>query len=280
MNKAVKLLAESQVDAVSECRYRFIDFKTERQKLHYHDFYEIFLTLGDGITHIINGRQIPLRAGTLAFIRPFDIHCFKGEAECYMVNLTVNKKTADMLFNYLDGGFPAKALIECELPPNVILNEKEKNKLADTLSALNSIDREDKIRLKSSMRLILANIFMNYFGAYSEKKQEEIPYWLSYTCEKMQKKENFSLGLDRMVEVSGKTYEHISRSIKKYYGQTPTGFINEIRLNYAANMLLNSSYSVIDIIYESGFSNVSWFNTCFKKKYGLSPSQFREKYEN
>lgn len=280
MKQAKKLLAKYHVDNPSGCRYRFIDCKTERQILHYHDYYEIFLTLSDGIIHSVNKKDIPLKEGSLVFIRPQDTHIFKFKSEeCYMVNLTFNEKTAELLFEYLAEGFPSKLLIESELPPLVILNSKEKNKLSEKLSALNSIDWDDEIKLKSNMRLLLANIFMNYFAFYTETTDDKVPYWLSYTCEKMQKKENFSQGLKRMIEISGKTYEHIARSLKQHFGSTPTSYINEIRLNYAANMLLNSSYSITDIIYDSGFSNVSWFNTCFKKKYGISPKNFREKYK-
>ncbi len=78
-----------------------------------------------------------------------------------------------------------------------------------------------------------------------------------------------------MVELSGKSREHLARSLKKYYGQSTTEFINDLRLNYAANMLLGSTMPIVDLCYECGFQNISWFYIVFRKKYGVTPRQYR-----
>jgi len=58
-------------------------------------------------------------------------------------------------------------------------------------------------------------------------------------------------------------------------GVTVSEFINDLRLNYVANMLSNSNHTITEIIFESGFNNISWANELFKKKYGSSMRQFR-----
>lgn len=90
-------------------------------------------------------------------------------------------------------------------------------------------------------------------------------------------KKNFSEGINAMVRLSGKSYEHLSRSIKKYKNVTLSDFVNNIRLNHAANLLKYTNLSITDIAIECGYNNVSYFPTCFKKKYGLSPKTFRQK---
>ena len=65
--------------------------------------------------------------------------------------------------------------------------------------------------------------------------------------------------------------------MKKYYNITASDFINDLRLTFVANRLLNSDTPIIDICYESGFSNLGWMYTLFKKKYTASPSAFRKK---
>lgn len=63
--------------------------------------------------------------------------------------------------------------------------------------------------------------------------------------------------------------------MKKYYGVTVTEFINDLRLNYAANMLKNSNMSILDICYDCGFDNTSYFHRKFKEKYDVTPLKFR-----
>jgi AraC family cel operon transcriptional repressor len=91
----------------------------------------------------------------------------------------------------------------------------------------------------------------------------------------MQKGGNFIKGAASMTELSGKTYEHICREMKRHLNQTPTSFINNLRLNYAANLIANTDMPVIQISLESGFNNLSHFNHLFKQKFGLTPSAFR-----
>ena len=57
---------------------------------------------------------------------------------------------------------------------------------------------------------------------------------------------------------------------------TVSEYINRLRLNYIANMLRNSNHSVTEIIFESGFNNISWASQLFKENYGVSMREYRK----
>jgi len=82
-----------------------------------------------------------------------------------------------------------------------------------------------------------------------------------------------------MYEISGKTREHLTRKLKAYYNITPTEFVNELKLEYCANLLLTSNLPVVDVCYSCGFENLSWFYKIFRKKYGITPSKYRKNHE-
>ena len=73
------------------------------------------------------------------------------------------------------------------------------------------------------------------------------------------------------------TVENGKLDMKKYYNITVTEYINSLRLNYAANLLVNTNYSLTDIYLECGFSNQTYFSTCFKRTYGMTPTAYRKK---
>jgi len=100
--------------------------------------------------------------------------------------------------------------------------------------------------------------------------------WLQQLETQMKEKRNFKRGLHLMQELSGKSPEHLSRTFKKYFDKSPTDFINELRLNYARNMLEHSDTSIIDISIEAGFDNLSHFYHLFKNQYHISPRAFRK----
>ncbi len=101
------------------------------------------------------------------------------------------------------------------------------------------------------------------------------PAWLSAACNAMQKEENFPRGLERFIELAGKSQEHVTRSMHDHYGQTPTEFINTIRLDRAAYRMRASTDDILSIAYSVGFNNSSHFIALFKKRYGVTPSAYR-----
>ncbi|MCA0757353.1 AraC family transcriptional regulator [Paenibacillus sp. N4] len=68
---------------------------------------------------------------------------------------------------------------------------------------------------------------------------------------------------------------YVGRIFKQYENVSVGDYINGYRLEKSRDMLLASSYSVKEIADYLGFSNSSYFITLFKKKYGMTPKEFR-----
>ncbi|MBP5344709.1 MAG: helix-turn-helix domain-containing protein [Bacteroidales bacterium] len=84
--------------------------------------------------------------------------------------------------------------------------------------------------------------------------------------------------LSAVADVAGMTPTAFSRFFKVRTGRTLSDYIIDIRLGYAARLLVDTTMSVVEICYQSGFNNVSNFNRIFKKRKGCSPSDFRNTY--
>lgn len=69
---------------------------------------------------------------------------------------------------------------------------------------------------------------------------------------------------------------HFMRYFKENMGTSFVDYLREYRLDMAARLLLVSDASIISIAEEVGFDNLSYFNRVFKKKYGITPSQYRK----
>lgn len=262
------------VDSESDCTCRYIRSDTEYFRPHYHNYYELFLVLRGNISHIINGKEQHLSIGELLFIRDFDIHDHKSLDGKYFefINLAFPKESFESMIKYLGKNFPANALLNAPFPPSVILPVRERENLFFSLMELNNIDKEDT---KIKTRSLLIHIFMQYFYDYSEKKSE-IPLWLEMTYEKMRMPANFIKGISRMYEICPKSREHLCRSLKKYYNTSPCALVNDLRMEYAINLITTSNLNITDICYECGFENISWFYKTFEQKYYMTPLQYRK----
>lgn len=84
--------------------------------------------------------------------------------------------------------------------------------------------------------------------------------------------------LNNLADMVGMTPVSFSRFFKLRTGKNLSDYIIDIRLGFAARLLVDSTMSVAEICYECGFNNLSNFNRIFKKKKECSPKEFRENY--
>lgn len=68
------------------------------------------------------------------------------------------------------------------------------------------------------------------------------------------------------------------RFMKQHTSKSFIDFLTDVRLGAAARALIDSTDSIAEIGYDCGFNNLSNFNRIFKKKKGVTPSEFRENY--
>lgn len=83
-----------------------------------------------------------------------------------------------------------------------------------------------------------------------------------------------------LAEIAHLSVSALERRFKKYLHKTPKQFINEIRLEHARKLLVETTLPVALVASESGFSDPSYFTRQFSRLFGLIPSEFRKNYQN
>lgn len=274
------LEAERFVDMKTGCSYRYVNSKTEYFREHSHDYYEIFIMLDGEAVHHINGESVYLSLFDTVFIRASDTHNYEkiNDAPFSFLNLTFTRETLNSVFEYLSDGYPQRLLMNSRTAPTVRLTEDEYRMLERETEILRAIAPEDTKKRKTAMRILLIKLFSDVFSRYLPS-ENQIPEWLYHLVERMRSEKLFKDGIYKMSEISGKSREHVARSLKKYFGKSPSEFINELRLNYIANMLKNSNHKIVDIILESGFNTVSYATALFLEQYGVSMSEYRSNHQ-
>ncbi len=89
--------------------------------------------------------------------------------------------------------------------------------------------------------------------------------------------ENDNLQSSFIEENLGISNSQLYRKIKQNFGFSPGDLIRTIRLQYAAELLKKSNFTVSEICYRSGFNNRSYFYREFKKMYDQTPKNYQIK---
>ena len=83
----------------------------------------------------------------------------------------------------------------------------------------------------------------------------------------------------RVEEIADKinvSYSWFRRIFKEYTGFGPAQYMQELKIQKGKELLLNTSLSAKEIAFKMGFENHEYFFTVFRKKTGMTPTQYRK----
>ena len=70
------------------------------------------------------------------------------------------------------------------------------------------------------------------------------------------------------------TPNYIGEVFKTKMGVSINNYLMETRLTYARNLLVSKKLNIKELAYQSGFGSATHFSSSFKKRYGISPSEY------
>src|SRR5690606_6392789 len=80
--------------------------------------------------------------------------------------------------------------------------------------------------------------------------------------------------LEELASSHGLSQTKMKSLFKQIYGDTIYNYFQSARMNEAAFLLKQSDYSVSEVGYQLGFTNLSHFSRLFKKHYNITPKKY------
>ncbi|WP_282926277.1 AraC family transcriptional regulator [Helcococcus kunzii] len=165
-------------------------------------------------------------------------------------------------------------------------NIEEKEKLGLTIKELYRVYNSDKtFHIQGYEGLLDYIIFLlvDKFGemenenyVISEKYKERLLKIFDYIDNNLFDK----IELNDLASYLNVSPQYLSKLFRTYLNLTFTDYVNGKRLQLAELDILNTDLSLIEIAFKFGFPNYQSFLHTFRKKYDISPSEFRKKHQN
>ena len=275
------LKSEDKIDFSNGINFNRLSGISATPRLHDHDFCELFIINRGDIIHKINGKSQVVKAGQVVFIRPHDVHGFGNSgSECELYNLAFRNQLLVKCANFAENAISLENFYSPEYPPVLDLEEEEKQRFINELELGGEELVSNPVKGRTRFYILVLKFFtLRFSRTLSENLSSSIPSWFDDLCSKMKMKNNFIKGLSRMQELAYCSPEHLCRSCQAYIDQSPTEFINELRINYASSQLIHSDDKIFAIAMNSGFANLSHFYHQFKKIHKISPAVYRKKQQ-
>ncbi len=254
--------------------------------MHWHDEIEVIIVKEGKYAVNIDLKQYEVEAGSIMIFRPGVLHNFKQIEDCNMTSFT-------MLFHprLLESYVPDSCSVNYITPflkgkyrynPIIKPGDRGYDKVKDVIERM-MITYDEKREFYEF--LIKSEIFELFYYLYSYVFKLDDSVYASKVDVSQNIKliiefihENFSkpITVVELADILKFSEAHFMRYFKKHVGVTCIEYINDYRINRAANLLAGTGKSVSDISEQVGIYNVSYFNRLFKKAYGISPVEYRK----
>lgn len=244
---------------------------------HNHDFHELFwVTAGRGI-HWLNAEARPMETGSLILVRDECGHSFSASGKPGSVSFfnfafrrelwgRLVRRHPQLRGHYFDersSGAREFSLSAAEL---------ERLRLAAADLAAGACDALTAEAFLHTVAALLLN------QSRRPSQGARAPRWLSEALRQICVYPEFAGGIPRLVQLCGRSHEHVARECRRLLAKPPHALVAEARLRWAAAQLTATDRKVIDIAMECGCGNLGHFYKLFRRHAGLTPSAYRQHF--
>ncbi|SFJ01579.1 AraC family transcriptional regulator, L-rhamnose operon regulatory protein RhaS [Paenibacillus sp. UNC496MF] len=267
---------------------------TQDFELHIHDFVEIiYVTEGRGI-HLFQDRAFPVREGDIFIIHRHVPHGYKRLPNTpFTVNNVIfdpgffDRELAHMagVTAFVDFYYVEPFLRERSRSPAIMnLGKPERIEAISILDRLVREDAEREAHYELMARTHLLQLFV-YLSrccdrwakkpAAPVRDEEEL---LRMACAFTKRHYAQPIGLEQISRMCGLSQTTFTTKFKRHLGLTFIEYRNRVRLEEAKTLLETSPAKIMAVALEVGFEDLSFFNRLFKREFGLTPSEHRERF--
>ena len=269
---------------------RLFDYSYYPTPWHFHPEYELVLVTESEGKRFVGDNISRFAPGNLALLGPYLPHLYRNDDAYYKKNSLLRAKS--IVVHFKEDSFGEKV---CSLPELQSVQQL----LARSERGLDIMGKTNRIVSKKMNELLVSDGFARWLklleilGILSRSK--EIQYISNNVI--IGKNKTESARMDKVLHYVVKNFHrpvmmdevakmvHMApNSFSRYFSQRTrksfTGYVNEVRLNQASKLLIETQNSILDISLDCGFSNLSNFNRQFRSRYHTSPLQFRKQYHS
>ena len=248
---------------IHEASYTTVDKEWERVVAVY-PYYRIYYVT-DGFAEIFFKQgSIVLEPGYLYFLPAFTVvrsYLYKKMTHYYMHFIQEDAFSPNNLLN----SFKFKQKIKADEMVESVFKKAMAHRFGETT--------KDKLVLDSSLKYFLSQLI-------DEKIERNYPQWveeiINYTKEHIYE----GLTVNQLAEIAGYDRTYFSVIFKKHFKQSPKQYILNEKIKAAQLLFTNEKMSISDIAEKLSFLSGMYFSRIFKKKTGLTPSDYKRKLSN
>lgn len=259
----------------------------EKSTWHYHNNFEIsFITEGSG-KRIVADSIEEFQPGDLVFLGRNLPHVWIADKETRtpsnrtleMVFLQFTSILSQQLLSLPEFGSVKRALEFSERGIQIV--EQTLNEVSEIMLQLPYLKSFERILHFFRMMNIIGRSDSNIPLAsedYIKKRFRTGNKRIATIHEYLMNNYREEVNLKKIAELVNMAEGSLCRFFRENMGLTLFEYLNHIKTDFACKLLMNPDLSIMEVCFDSGFNNLSHFNKQFRKAIGMSPREYRKRF--
>jgi AraC family transcriptional activator of pobA len=241
---------------------------------HRHDYHELFWARTGTGRHLVDGRPLPLRAGTVTIVGKGQVHVLERARDFSGAVVRFNDE-AVQTSAWLVGARDARVIV---VPP------AEADRLTGAIEALAAETRRPRDGASAQLQLhLLATILLwieRWYDAARTQRREaddaEVQLYRRFT-QVLERDYARHHDAAHYAEALAVPAAALSRALAQVTGRGTKELVTERVMLEAARLLRFTDLTVGEIAFRTGFRDPLYFSRAFKRHYGEPPAAFRSR---
>ena len=256
--------------------------RSEDYPVHRHSCLEITIPIEKSYTYIFDDRTIILKEKEILFVPPDMLHKIAGTKSgirfIYLFNVDFLKGFFD--YSEFQKLIKEPLLITPDTHPDIYSLIFEKfMEINDLYFFYSTTVKEISIfgKLMDVFGMLMKKDYSDSLAVIQNDKQREVYIKFKTLAEWLAMHSSENISMDEAATHVGYSKFHFARLFKEYTGMTFNDYQTTLKLKEVERQLADTDLQISDIAMSCGFNNLTSLSRCFKKQYGCSPSQFRNR---
>lgn len=251
---------------------------------HWHERVEIVYVLGDELNIGLNNSVYTLHNRDILIINMGEVHYFLMQPQkCDRIIIQFDLSLFEEIASNISGRRLTEPLITCDTTGGGKISPVHEYFERNILGINNEIKSRDAgfeffiaARLCELAAGMIRYIPNEKICPADKNKQIKKLELLEKVTKYIDKNLHREINLSEVAKHVNFSKYHFTRFFKDTTGMTFWKYLNNYKVSKAANRLINSSDSILEIAFDSGFNSIKTFNRVFKQVRGCSPSVFKK----